>query len=62
MTIGEKIKDFRKRHLLSAREAGKIFGVSQSEIARLESGKNEPSFLTVAKWEKKLEQAEKEVK
>lgn len=61
MTLAEKIKDFRKRHLLSTREAGEIFGVSQSEIARLESGKNQPSFLTEAKWEKKLEQAEKEV-
>ena len=62
MTIGEKIKDFRKRHLLSTREAGDIFGVSQSEISRLESGKNQPNLVTEAKWEKKLEEAEKEVK
>jgi transcriptional regulator with XRE-family HTH domain len=61
MTLGEKIKDFRKRHLLSTRQAGKLFGVSQSEIARLESGKNNPNIITDAKWEKKLEQAEKEV-
>lgn len=62
MTLGEKIKDFRKKHLLSTREAGEILGVSQSEIARLESGKNQPNLITEAKWEKKLEKAEKEVK
>lgn len=57
MTLAEKIKDFRKRHLLSTRKAGKIFGVSQSEIARLESGKNHPNIITEAKWEKKLKEA-----
>jgi transcriptional regulator with XRE-family HTH domain len=62
MTIGEKIKQFRKDHLLTLRQAAKLFGVSQAEITRLESQKNQPHFITVAKWEKKLEEAKKEVK
>ena len=62
MTLGEKIKQFRKEHLLTLRQAAKIFGVSQSEITRLESQKYNPHFITVAKWEKKLEEAENEVK
>lgn len=62
MTLGEKIKQFRKDHLLTSREAAEIFGVSQSEIARLEKGKNNPHFITEAKWEKRFEKAEKEVK
>ena len=61
MGIGEKIMDFRKRHLLTTRQAGEIFGVSQSEISRLERSKNEPYIITVAKWEKKLEEAEKKM-
>ena len=36
-----------------------LFGVSQSEITRLESQKNQPHFITVAKWEKLLDEAEK---
>ena len=62
MTIGERIKQYRKDHLLTTRNAAQLFNVSSSEIARLESQKNEPHFITVAKWEKKLEQAEREVK
>ena len=59
MTLGEKIKQFRKDHLLTLRQAARLFGVSQAEITRLESQKNQPHFITVAKWEKKLEEAEK---
>ena len=59
MSIGEQIKQFRKDHLLTLRQASKIFGVSQSEITRLESQKYNPHFITVAKWKKKLEEAEK---
>jgi transcriptional regulator with XRE-family HTH domain len=61
MDIGEKIMGFRKRHLLTTRQAGEIFGVSQSEISRLERSKNAPYIITVAKWEKKLEEAEKKM-
>ena len=61
MNIGEKIIAFRKKHLLTTRQAGEIFGVSQSEISRLERSKNEPYIITVAKWEKKLEEAEKKM-
>lgn len=59
MTLGEKIKQYRKDHLLTLRKAAKLFGVSQSEITRLESQKNQPHFITVAKWEKLLDEAEK---
>lgn len=59
MTIGERIKQYRKDHLLTLREAAKIFDVSPSEITRLESQKNQPHFITVAKWEKLLDEAEK---
>ena len=59
MSIGERIKQYRKEHLLTLREAAKVFGVSQSEITRLESGKNKSHFITVAKWERLLEEAEK---
>lgn len=62
MTLAEKIKDFRRRHLLNTRQAGELFGVSQAEIVRLESGVNQPQLVTEAKWEKKLDKAEKEVK
>lgn len=59
MSIGEKIKQYRKDHLLTLRQAAKLFGVSQSEIARIESQKHNPHFITVDKWEKKLAEAEK---
>ena len=59
MTIGEKIRQFRKDNLLTLRQAAKIFGVSPSEITRLESQKNQPHFITVAKWEKLLDEAER---
>ena len=59
MTIGEKIRQFRKDNLLTLRQAAKVFGVSSSEITRLESQKNQPHFITVAKWEKLLDEAKK---
>ena len=62
MTLADKIRDFRRRHLLNTRQASELFGVSQSEIVRLESGVYQPQFITEAKWEKKLEEAEKEAK
>ena len=62
MTLGEKIKQFRKDHLMTLREAARLFGVSQSEITRLESQKHNPHFITEAKWEKLLDEAERKVK
>lgn len=59
MTIGERLKKFRKDHLLTLRKASQIFGVSPAEITRLESQKNQPHFITVAKWEKMLDEAER---
>ena len=62
MSIGKRVRKFREDNLLTLREAAELFGVSCSEILRIENEKNKPHFITVAKWEKKLEQAEKEVK
>ena len=62
MTIGERIRALRIKRLWSTRQAAEFFGVSQSEIWRLESGKNQPNIITEAKWEKKLAEAEREVK
>lgn len=59
MTIGERVKQYRKDHLLTLRKAAEIFGVSSSEITRIESQKNQPHFITVAKWEKLLDEAER---
>lgn len=60
MTIGERLKAFRIKKLWSTRKAAEFFGVSQAEIWRLESGKNRPNLITNAKWEKMLDDAEKE--
>ena len=62
MTIGERLRALRIKRLWSTRKAAEFFGVSQSEIWRVESGMYHPQFITEAKWEKKLEEAEKEVK
>jgi predicted transcriptional regulator len=35
-----------------------MFGVSFSEIQRIESGKNKPNISTIGKWEKRLTAAE----
>lgn len=59
MSIGDRIKAYRVKHLLTLRKAADVFGVSRSEITRLESNKNKPHFITVAKWEKMLDEAEK---
>jgi transcriptional regulator with XRE-family HTH domain len=62
MTIGERLRAFRVKKLWTTRKAAEFFGVSQSEIWRLESGKNKTSLINQAKWEKLLDKAEKEVK
>lgn len=59
MTIGEKLKAFRVKHLLTLRQAADIFGVSCGEISRIENEKHKPHFITEAKWEKLLEEAER---
>ena len=61
MKIGERLRELRIKKLWSTRQAAEFFGVSQSEIWRLESGKNQPNIITEAKWEKKLAEAEREV-
>jgi transcriptional regulator with XRE-family HTH domain len=59
MSIGERIKALRIKRLWSTRKAAEFFGVSQSEIWRLESGKNQPNLVTNAKWERLLNDAER---
>ena len=59
MTIGEKVKAFRVKHLLTLRETAELLGVSRGEICRIENEKNKPHFITEAKWEKLLDEAEK---
>ena len=62
MTIGERLRELRRKRLWSARKAAEFFGVSQSEIWRLESGKNRPNLVTNAKWGKLLDEAERKEK
>lgn len=62
MKLGKKIKKFRLDNLLTMREAAEIFGVSRSEIARLEKCKHKPHFITEAKWKQKFKEIEKEEK
>lgn len=59
MTIGERLRALRIKNLWSTRKTAEFFGVSQSEIWRLESGKNRPNLVTKAKWEKLLDEAER---
>lgn len=58
MSLAEQLKDFRKRHTLTTRQAADIFEVSRSEISRIESNKNKPNISTIGKWEKRLAVAE----
>ena len=62
MTIGEKVKAFRVKHLLTLRDAEKVLGASRGEICRIENEKHKPHFLTEAKWEEKLKNAEEALK
>ena len=62
MTIGERLRALRTKRLWSTRKAAEFFGVSQSEIWRLESGKNQPNLVTNAKWGKLLDEAERKEK
>ena len=62
MTIGEKVKAFRAKHLLTLRDAAELIGVSCGEICRIENEKHKPHFITEAKWEKKLQEAEEALK
>lgn len=59
MTIGERLRELRRKRLWSTKKAGEFFGVSQAEIWRLESEINRPNLVTNAKWEKLLDEAER---
>jgi transcriptional regulator with XRE-family HTH domain len=59
MTIGERIRQLRRERLWTVGQAAEFFGVSPSEISRMEHEKNKPHFVTEAKWEKKFEAIEK---
>ena len=62
MTIGEKVKAFRAKHLLTLREAEQLFSASRGEICRIENEKHKPHIITAAKWEEKLKNAEEALK
>ena len=62
MTIGERVRALRGKRLWSTRQAAEFFGVSQSEIWRLESEINRPNLVTNAKWGKLLDEAERKEK
>lgn len=49
MSIGERIRDYRKKVGLSQKELGKILEVSQQHIAQYESGKRTPKLDTIQK-------------
>lgn len=49
MSIGERIRDYRKKIGLSQKELGKILEVSQQHIAQYESGKRTPKLDTIQK-------------
>ena len=59
MSIGERLRALRIKRLWSTRKAAEYFGVSQSEIWRLESEINRPNLVTNAKWERLLDEAER---
>ena len=61
MTIGEKVLDFRKRHLLTLRETADLMGVSAGAVARIENAVNKPFPITEAKWERMIAEAEKKL-
>ena len=62
MTIGEKVKAFRVKHLLTLRRAAELLDVSYAEVDRIEKEKHKPHFITEAKWEEKLKNAEEALK
>ena len=62
MSIGKRIREFRVEHLLTLKAAADLFGVSRAEISRLESERNGTHFITEKKWEKKLAEAELELR
>ena len=47
MTIGEKIKTFRKIAGLTQQELAENVGVSRSHLASIETGKYQPSIETL---------------
>lgn len=49
MTIGERIKDCRKKAGLSQKELGKKLNVSQQHIAQYENDKRMPKLETISK-------------
>lgn len=62
MTIGEKVKAFRVKHLLTLRKAAELLDVSYAEVDRIEREKHKPQLITEARWEKKLQKAEEALK
>lgn len=61
MTIGEKVLEFRKRHLLTQQKTADLLGVSLGAVHRIEAGTNKAYAITEAKWERMLAEAEKKL-
>lgn len=49
MTVGERIKEARKKCNLTQRQLGKKLGVSQQMIGQFENNKNPPKIETISK-------------
>ena len=52
MSIGEKIKELRKREKLNQEEFGKKVGISKNAVWNYENGKREPSLEILTKISK----------
>jgi hypothetical protein len=50
------------KHLLTLRKAAELLDVSYAEVDRIEREKHKPHFITEAKWEEKLKNAEEALK
>lgn len=54
--MGEKIKEYRIKHLLTQRDFAEMCGLSVVTINQIERGAQEPSLLSKAKIERILEE------
>lgn len=54
MSLGEKIREIRKRRGFTLKELGELVGVEHSSISRIENGKTEPANKTLIALAKAL--------
>lgn len=53
--VANRVIAYRVEHGLSQAELGKLLGMAQSAVARLESGDREPSLSTLARLARRLD-------